>query len=116
MKISPTALRRLEKLEAAAPKGGGNWVRSLSGAIVWDSYDPAAITDEEAAATMTRLRARLEDMAAKVRASPDYKPPTEEQKAEARRHFEQGRERYRDEWAAVRAFTAQVERERRKAA
>jgi hypothetical protein len=114
--MTPSNRKLLAKIKARlteAPRGKvGNWVIGLSGQLVWDPWDFPEPTPEEAAATRASLTQRLEEMAIKLRASPDYKPPTEEQKAEANRRLEERMESYRAEKAAVRAFTAKVERER----
>jgi hypothetical protein len=65
------------------PRTTGNWVIGLNGQLVWDPWDFPEPTEEEAAATLSSLSQRLDDMAAKARARPDYKPPTEEQIEEA---------------------------------
>jgi hypothetical protein len=90
----------------------GNWVIGLSGQLIWDAWDFPEPTEDEAAATRTALSRRLEEMAAKLRASPDYAPPTPAQLEEGRRAFAGLAEKLDAEKAAVRAFTAKVERER----
>jgi hypothetical protein len=65
------------------PRTTGNWVIGLNGQLVWDPWDFPEPTEEEAAATLSSLSQRFDDMAAKARARPDYKPPTEEQIEEA---------------------------------
>jgi type I site-specific restriction endonuclease len=94
------------------PRTTGYWVIGLSGQLIWDPWDFPEPTEEEAAATLTSLTQRLEDMAAKARAQPDWTEPSEQQKAEATRRLEEKMESYRAQKAAVRAFTAKVERER----
>jgi hypothetical protein len=99
--VMPKALRRLEKLEAAAPTGAGNRVIGLSGRIVWDSWDPSAISDDDAAATLSSLLDRMELTAERLRSQPDYESPTDAQRADARCGLDEVVERYRAEWAAV---------------
>jgi hypothetical protein len=49
---------------------------------------------------------------AKLRATPGYVPPTDAQLEDGRRAFEGLAEKYEAAKAAVRAFTAKIERER----
>jgi hypothetical protein len=107
-------LARLERIERKLnlDRTTGNWVIGLSGQLVWDPWDFPEPTEEEAAGTMQRILAQLDQTAERLRAQPGYEPPTPEQLGDARRAFEGLREKYAAEKAAVRAFTAKVERER----
>jgi hypothetical protein len=87
-----------------------NWVRSLTGALVWDPWDFPEPTEEEAAATLERLRRQLELTAERL--PPDRAPPTPEQVEATRRILDDVVAKYEAEKAAVRAFTAKIERER----
>jgi hypothetical protein len=104
-----TTLARLAKLEAAAPAGAGNWVVGLSGNIIWDPWDPDRAVDDGA---LERVMARLEQTAERLRSQPDWPEPTPAQRAEATARLEEMIQRMRAERAAVRDFTAKVERER----
>jgi hypothetical protein len=46
--MTPAQLKRLAKLEAAAPTGVGNWVVGLSGHLVFDPWDPDVVEDDGA--------------------------------------------------------------------
>ena len=80
MKISTGTLRRIEKLEAKTPKHG-QWGRGLSGQMIWDPWNPEP-TEEEAHAAAERVRARIEGIAERMRADPDWRESTEAEKAE----------------------------------
>jgi hypothetical protein len=58
------------------------------------------------------LTKRLEEIRERMHAQPGYVPPTPAQLEEGRRAFEGLTEKYEAEKAAVRAFTAKIERER----
>jgi hypothetical protein len=105
-------IRKLVALEANAPSKTGNWVRGLSGQLIWDEWDFPEPTAEEAAATLARLMATMDATAERLKSQPGWTEPTEAEKAEAISGLEEARERYEEEKRQVRAFTAQVERER----
>jgi len=108
MKISPATLRRLEKLEAATPTGAGNWVVALNGEIIWDPWVPPALDN----GVTERILAQLDRTRERLQAQPGYVPPTPAQIEGAKRGLDEALARMREEWDAVRAFTAKVERER----
>jgi hypothetical protein len=60
----------------------------------------------------TKRVAEIDRTAKHMRASPDWKVPTEAQKADGRRAFEEAIERIRAERQAVRDFSDKIERER----
>jgi hypothetical protein len=109
VKISAATLRRIAKLEAAAPSKTGNWVIGISGNLIRDPWDPDQTVDDGA---LERMMQQLDQMAGRRRAEPGYAPPTEAQKAEATARFEEMVERMRAERQALRDFTLKVERER----
>jgi hypothetical protein len=112
MKLPQTFLNRIEKLEAKAPGKTGNWVRALSGEIIWDPYDFPEPTAEEGAATKARLIAEMDQIAARLRTEKGWKEPTPEQIAETKCGLDEVLEKMQAEKQIVRDFTAQVERER----
>jgi hypothetical protein len=112
MKISRTDLNRVSRLEAAAPTGYGNWVVGWNGELIWDFYNPHAVTEEQGRAAGDSILRQLELTAERLRAQPGYAPPTEKQLEGAKRGLIEALERHREEWAKVEAFTAQVARER----
>jgi hypothetical protein len=112
MRISPATLRRLEKLEAAAPTGAGNWVIGLSGTLIWDPWDYPEPTAEEGAAALAQVMRQIDQIAERMRAEPNYVPPTEKEKREVRRTLDEAIERMQAEKAKVREFTVRIERER----
>jgi hypothetical protein len=113
--VTPSNRKLLAKIRAKLtepPRSSvGNWVTGLSGQLVWDPWDPEP-SEEEAAATLASLLRQMDLTAERMRAQPDYVPPTEAQKAEAMARFEETIERMRAERQAVRDFTLKVECER----
>jgi hypothetical protein len=105
----PSILKRLDAIEAKLNinRSVGNWVRSLSGALVWDPHDLDAVAD----GAMDRVQAQLEEMAKRMRGSPDYVPLTPTQVEDAKRALDEAIERIRAERQAIRDFTAFVEAE-----
>jgi hypothetical protein len=95
--------KRIAALESKAPGNAGNWVINISGNLVWDPWDFPEPTEDEAAATLASLTQRMEATAERLRSSPDWREPTEAQRAEAINGFEDARERYQAEKKAVRA-------------
>jgi hypothetical protein len=76
-------LRRLAAIEARLhiTTGAGQWVRSLSGAVIWDPWDMDAPPDHD---PLPGLIAEIDRTAEHMRASPNWREPTEEQKADGR--------------------------------
>jgi hypothetical protein len=103
-------LKRLDAIEAKLnlDRKTGNWVRNLSGALVWDAWDMDAPPGHDPTPgildQLHRIRERLQ-------AEPGWKEPTEAQKADARSGIEEAFERIRSERQAIRDFTAHVEAE-----
>jgi hypothetical protein len=85
--------------------------RTLSGRLIWDPWNPEP-TPEEDEATMLRLMAQFDSMAERRRAQPDHVSPTPAQIAEAKSDLDNVLAHMDAERAAVRAFTAKIERER----
>jgi hypothetical protein len=114
--MTPSNRKLLAKIKAklAEPPRSttGNWVIGISGNIIWDPWDFPEPTAEEAAATRAHWIQQMEQIGERLRAQPGYVPPTEADKAESRRRLDEAVERYEAEKAAVRAFTAKIERER----
>jgi hypothetical protein len=61
---------------------------------------------------LPQLTEEMERMAERLRSQPDWKEPTESQKAEAVRGFDEALERMRAQRQGLRDFTAKVERQR----
>jgi hypothetical protein len=103
-------LKRLDAIEAKLNinRSVGNWVRSLSGALVWDPWDMDAAPDYDPA---PRILEQLQRIRERMEADPDWKEPTPEQLEDGRRAFEDAIERIRAERQAIRDFTAHVEAE-----
>jgi hypothetical protein len=103
-------LKRLEAIEAKLnlDRKTGNWVRNLSGALVWDSWDMDAPPEHDPTPgildQLQRIRERLQ-------AQPGWTEPSEAEKAAAGRLFEDALERIRAGRQAIRDFTAHVEAE-----
>jgi hypothetical protein len=83
-------LKRLEAIEAKLnlDRKTGNWVRNLSGALVWDSWDMDAPPEHDPTPgildQLQRIRERLQ-------AQPGWTEPSEAEKAAAGRLFEDAR-------------------------
>jgi hypothetical protein len=103
-------LKRLDAIEAKLNinRSVGNWVRGQSGALVWDSYDLDAPPEHDPTPNILDQLHRIRE---RLRAEPGWKEPTEAEKAEGRRAFDEAIERIRSERQAIRAFTAYVEAE-----
>jgi hypothetical protein len=101
-------LKRLDAIEAKLNinRSVGNWVRSLSGALVWDSWDMDAVPDYDPG---PRILDQLQRIRERFQAQPGWKEPTEAEKAQAGRPFEDALARLRAERQAVKDFTAHVE-------
>jgi hypothetical protein len=81
--MTPVQMKRLAKLEAAAPTGVGNWVIGISGNLIWDPSDFPEPSEDEANAAKERMLRQLDQIAERMQSQPDYVPPTEKQKREA---------------------------------
>jgi hypothetical protein len=105
-----SVLARLDRLEKHLnlDRKTGNWVRSLSGALVWDSYDLDALPEHDPG---PRILEQLQRIRERLQAEPGWTEPTEDEKAAAGRAFDEAIERIRAERQAVRDFTAFVEGE-----
>jgi hypothetical protein len=103
-------LKRLDAIEAKLnmDRSVGNWVRSLSGALVWDSWDMDAPPEYD---PTPRILDQLQRIRERMEADPDWKEPTPDQLEDGRRAFEDAIERIRAERQAVKDFTAHVEAE-----
>jgi hypothetical protein len=108
--MDASLLRRLAALESRRPTGTGQWVRGLNGNVIWDPWDMDAPPDHDPG---PGILTRLQEMAERLRADPDYKPPTEAEKAETMRRLDEHRERQRAERQAIRDFSDAYEAERR---
>jgi hypothetical protein len=85
MKISTAT--RLEKLEADKPSDHGQWVRGLSGKMIWDPWNPVLTEDETRAARESMIR-QMDQIAARLRADPNWKEPTAAERAQLRKDLE----------------------------
>src|SRR5580693_3330260 len=90
------------------PRTTGQWVRAASGEIVWDSWDMDAPPDHD---PLPGVLEQLERTAERLRADPGWKEPTEAEKVDGRRAFEEAIESIRER-QAVRDFSDAYERER----
>jgi hypothetical protein len=91
------------------PRTTGQWVRSLSGAIIWDPWDMDAPPDHDPTPGILRQLDLIEE---RRRQRGDCREPTPEQLEDGRRAFEEAIADIRARRQAVRDFSAQVERER----
>jgi hypothetical protein len=106
--MTPAQLKRLERLEAVAPTGTGNWVVGGNGKLISDSWDPDQAADDGA---LERVMRQLDMTREHMQVQPGYVPPTEAQKAESKVRFDEMLQRMRAERQALKDFTAKVERE-----
>jgi hypothetical protein len=105
-----TILRRLDAIESKLNirRDTGNWVRNHSGALIWDDWD---MDKPPEADPSPRILEQLQRIRERMQAQEGWKEPSEAEKAEGRRAFDEAIERIRSERQAIRAFTAYVEAE-----
>jgi hypothetical protein len=103
-------LKRLDAIEAKLnmDRSVGNWVRNLSGALVWDSWDMDKPPEHDPG---PRILDQLQRIRERLQAEPGWTEPTEAEKAEGRRAFDDAIARIRAGRQAVKDFTAWVESE-----
>jgi hypothetical protein len=101
-------LKRLDAIERKVNmnRDVGNWVRSYTGAVIWDRWDMDAPPEFD---PLPGLLDDTELTAERLRSQPGWTEPTEAQKVEAVRAFDEMIERMRAERQAIRDFTAFVE-------
>jgi hypothetical protein len=103
-------LKRLDAIESRLniKRDTGNWVRNHSGALIWDAWDMDKPPEHDPTPGILEQLARIRE---RLQTEPGWTEPTEAEKAEGRRAFDEAIERIRAERQAVRAFTAFVEAE-----